>query len=207
MLTVFQQVRRAVPAICVTLACSVPIGVRAEERNDVEITPALRESVQKGLGYLASIQADDGSYGTQRYGRHVGITSLACLAFMADGHLPQRGEFGRHVERGLDFVVRHAQESGLVAADTSHGPMYGHGFATLFLAEIYGTTQDVRVREALIKAVRLIVATQNHEGGWRYQPVPQQADISVTICQVMALRAARNSGLSVPRETIDRAIS
>ena len=56
------------------------------------------------------------------------------------------------------------------------------------------------------KAVNLIVNTQNSEGGWRYQPQRRDADISVTICQVMALRAARNAGLFVPRETIDRCI-
>ena len=37
------------------------------------------------------------------------------------------------------------------------------------------------------KAVNLIVDTQNAEGGWRYQPQRRDADISVTICQVMAL--------------------
>jgi hypothetical protein len=55
-------------------------------------------------------------------------------------------------------------------------------------------------------AVRLIVQTQNKQGGWRYQPVPVDADLSVTICQVMALRAARNAGIKVPRKTIDSAI-
>ncbi len=54
------------------------------------------------------------------------------------------------------------------------------------------------------KAVRLIVDTQNDEGGWRYQPERREADISVTICQVMALRAARNAGVYVSNETIDR---
>jgi hypothetical protein len=52
----------------------------------------------------------------------------------------------------------------------------------------------------------LIVNTQNEDGGWRYQPVRREADISVTICQVMALRAARNAGLHVPPETIDKTI-
>ena len=47
------------------------------------------------------------------------------------------------------------------------------------------------VREALRRAVRLIVNTQNSEGGWRYQPVRNDADLSVTVCQIMALRAAR----------------
>ena len=84
--------------------------------------------------------------------------------------------------------------------------MYDHGFATLFLAEVYGMSPDSDVREKLAKAVRLIVSTQNAEGGWRYQPKASEADISVTICQVMALRAARNAGIYVPNETIDRCI-
>jgi prenyltransferase beta subunit len=106
----------------------------------------------------------------------------------------------------LDFVLASCQESGLIASDQSHGPMYGHGFATLFLGEIYGMTQDDNVKEKLQKAVRLIQRTQNREGGWRYMPVPYDADISVTICQVMALRSARDAGIKVEKETIDRAI-
>ena len=171
-----------------------------------EITDEMRSAVERGLVYLAAAQAGDGSYGSERYPKHVGMTSLAAMAFMADGHLPGRGRYGRNVEKAVDFVLRSAAESGFISADTSHGPMYGHGFATLMLGEVYGMTGDARVREVLIKAVRLIVNTQNHEGGWRYHPIPFDADISVTICQIMALRSARNAGLSVPRETIDRAV-
>ena len=43
-------------------------------------------------------------------------------------------------------------------------------------------------------------------GGWRYNPVPYDADVSVTICQVMGLRSARNAGIKVPKKTIDRAV-
>lgn len=192
----------------------VSVGMGAQGLADtdpgpgfVEITPKTRLAVQRGLAYLAQAQAEDGSYGSTRFPRHVGITALACLAFMADGHVPGRGAYGPNVRRGLDFILNHATESGLIVADASHGPMYGHGFATLFLGEVYGMTGDPRAREALLKAVRLIVTTQNPEGGWRYQPRPFDADISVTICQVMALRSARNAGLSVPKETIDRAIA
>ena len=64
-------------------------------------------------------------------------------------------------------------------------------------------THRPEIREKLQKAVRLIIDCQNNEGGWRYQPVKQDADISVTICQINALRAARNAGLYVPKETID----
>ena len=101
---------------------------------------------------------------------------------------------------------RATQESGLIAADNSHGPMYGHGFATLFLGEVYGMTGDDDVKEKLQKAVRLIQNTQNKEGGWRYQPVPYDADISVTITEIMALRAARDAGIKVEKEVVDKAI-
>jgi hypothetical protein len=84
--------------------------------------------------------------------------------------------------------------------------MNGHGFATLLLAELRGMSTRPDLDEKLHKAVQLIVATQNAEGGWRYQPVRADADISVTVTQVMALRAARNAGIAVPKETMDLAI-
>src|SRR5690606_14141423 len=118
-----------------------------------------------------------------------------------------RGRYGANVQRGLEYILQNTDVNGLIASGTSHGPMYGHGFATLFLGEIYGMTDDDRVREKLIKAVKLIVASQNHEGGWRDQPLPMDADVSVTICQIMALRSARDAGLHVPRQTIENAIS
>jgi len=172
-----------------------------------EMTPELEVCVAKGLEYLKSIQNTDGSFGRGKYGRHVGITGLCALAFMADGHLPGRGKYGDVVKKALDFVLEHATETGLLAAESTHGPMYGHGFAALFLGEIYGMNpDDDRVRDAVTRAVQLIINSQNDEGGWRYNPVPYDADVSVTICQIMALRSARNAGIKVPKETIDSSI-
>src|SRR5207247_1569898 len=51
-----------------------------------------------------------------------------------------------------------------------------------------------------------IVNSQNKDGGWRYRPVRSDADISVTVCQIMALRAARNAGIAVPKSTVDLCI-
>jgi prenyltransferase beta subunit len=171
-----------------------------------EITPQQKVAVEKGLTWLAARQTRDGSYGGEGLGKHAGITALAGLAFMQEGNLPGRGKYGDNVQRCLDFVLASCQESGLIASDTNHAPMYGHGFATLFLAEVYGMTGDDRVKEKLQKAVRLIERTQNNEGGWRYMPVPFDADISVTICQVMALRAARDAGIKVDKDVIDKSI-
>jgi hypothetical protein len=55
--------------------------------------------------------------------------------------------------------------------------------------------------------VKLIISCQNDQGGWRYRPVKSDADISVTVVQLVALRAAKNSGIDVPQTTIDKGIS
>ena len=179
----------------------------AEHAATAELPPSARSAITRGLDWLAAQQAQDGSFGgMSHYGRHVGITGLAGMAFLADGSVPGRGRHATAVEGCVRFVLDNCSESGLLAAETSHGPMYGHGFATLFLAEVYGMTRDERIGESLRKAVRLIVTTQNDEGGWRYQPVRADADLSVTICQIMALRAARNAGVFVEKSTVDRAV-
>ena len=189
-------------------AAAAPI---AEQPNQVignEITPAQQTAVDLGLKSLAARQARNGSFGANygSSGGHAGITALAGLAFMSDGNLPGRGKYGENVTKCLDFVLANCQESGLIASDSSHGSMYGHGFATLFLGEVYGMTHDENVKEKLQKAVRLIQKTQNREGGWRYTPVPADADISVTITEIMGLRAARDAGIKVEKEVIDMAV-
>ena len=176
-----------------------PNQVRGDEINDRQ-----KESVAKGLEWLAKAQAPDGSY--SRGASSAGITGLAGLAFMSAGNLPGRGKYGENVSKCLQNVLNSTQESGLISADQTHGPMYGHGFATLFLGEVYGMTGDDKVKEKLLMAVRLIERTQNREGGWRYQPNPYDADISVTICQIMALRGARDAGLKVEKDVIDKAV-
>jgi hypothetical protein len=178
-----------------------------------EITPQLDAAIAKGIKYLASQQTADGSFGDGRYGKNVAVSALAGIALMADGNLPGRGDHGDNVAKCVEYILSNCTESGLIASDAANGPMYGHGFATLFLGEVYGMTAGGgdtatagRVHEALVKSVRLIEQTQNEQGGWRYNPVPYDADVSVTICQIMGLRSARNAGIEVSKQTIDRAV-
>jgi hypothetical protein len=189
-------------------------GSSAENKPlEGEITAELDAAIEKGLAYLVKEQNEDGSFGSGRFGKNIAVTALACIALLGDGNLPGRGPYGQNVEKGLEFVLKSSTETGLLAADSTNGPMYGHGFATLFLGEVYGMTQgggetaySARVHEALVKACRLIEQSQNPDGGWRYNPVPYDADVSVTICQIMALRSARNAGIEVPKEVVDKAV-
>lgn len=168
-----------------------------------------RKAVDAGLAYLATRQTGDGSFGIGPYQSNLAVCGLCGMAFLSAGSLPGRGKYGSQLNGCIDYVLANARASGFIQTgeQNTRGPMYEHGFATLFLAEVYGTSPKPGLREKLSKAVQLIINTQNQEGGWRYEPRRDEADISVTVCQVMALRAAHNTGVFVPKATIDQAIA
>jgi hypothetical protein len=136
---------------------------------------------------------------------HPGVTALCGMAFLAGGNLPDRGRHAEVVDRTVAYICRTAQENGLLT--DSGERMYGHAFATLFLAEVYGMAAHEAAKSTLERAVNLIVDSQNQHGGWRYNAFDRETDLSVTVCQMQALRAARNIGIRVPKETIDQALA
>jgi prenyltransferase beta subunit len=174
--------------------------------DEVKMNERARKATAKALEWLASKQNSDGSWSEGRYPHNTAITSFALLAFLSQGHLPNQGLYGPEVAKGCRYLIAAARADGYLAGPRG-GNMYCHAMATLALAELWGMTGDRDIKPVLTKAVDLIVGCQNHEGGWRYEPRPTGADISVTIMQVMALRAAKNSGLHVKDETMRRAIA
>ncbi|MCC6741194.1 MAG: terpene cyclase/mutase family protein [Planctomycetia bacterium] len=202
-------------------AMAVPGPTRADDNvPDTLFTPEVQRSVDRGLEWLASRQNENGSWScvvgyklnegyetnTERAAaEHVCVTALAGMAFLAHGDVPGQGRYGQVIEKALDFVLANARDSdGYITKNGTR--MYEHAFCTMFLAEIYGMSRRMDVGEKLRGAVRCILNAQNNEGGWRYQPTPVDADISVTVSTLQALRAARNVGISVPRSSIDSAV-
>jgi prenyltransferase beta subunit len=88
--------------------------------------------------------------------------------------------------------------------------MYGHGFSTLFLSQVYGmeeqTDRQQKLHRVLTKAVQLIANSQSAAGGWLYTPESGGDEGSVTVTQVQALRGCRNAGIVVPIQTINKAV-
>jgi hypothetical protein len=118
------------------------------------ITPEADRAIASGLAFLARNQhLSDGSFGTGGYTGNVAVTSLAALAFMAGGHQPNRGKYGEVVTKALKFVLSMENRDGSTPGylynrnGTPHGPMYGHGFGTLFLAEVSGMVHEKALRE------------------------------------------------------------
>ena len=200
---------------------AAPSGAPAQDRTlgiagDL-FTPEVKKAVAQGLDWLAARQNSNGSWNCKigyklfedyhgEDGQDVGVTALCGMAYMGAGYVPNRGKHGRVVARALDYVLSCVrEEDGYITANGTR--MYSHAFATIFLAEVYGTTPRADLRVKLKRAVNLIVSAQNSEGGWRYQPIPVDADLSVTVSTLQALRAARNTGIAVPMETINRAVA
>lgn len=209
--------RMMAATLALLLGCALPLPAQESPARvfDNRVDERVRRASDRGLEWLSSQQRPNGSWankiGYKLYdtyngedGEHVGVTALAGMAFAGAGHLPGRGKFGREAERALRFVLDSSRmEDGYI---TSNGTrMYSHSFATMFLAEILGMSRREDVKTALQRSVALLVAAQNREGGWRYSPSPVDADLSVTVCVLQGLRAARNSGVSVPVDTIERA--
>jgi hypothetical protein len=171
------------------------------------ISPETQRAIDRGLTWLAKRQTANGrnrgAFGQGGYAGGVAVSSLAGMAFMCSGSPPGQGPFGKNIDRCTEFVTSCVQATGYISVPNfGQDNMYGHGFATLFLSEVYGmsdrTDIDATVGDKLRSAVKLTISCQNDAGGWRYQPSRSDADLSITICQIMALRAARDAGVHVP---------
>jgi len=227
-------------AIRIFLAClTVAAGTRARtvaaadsagsagsvDRIDLRVTKHPRfidertvEAIDKGLKWLAAAQNTDGSWrgNPNVYGGEfpVAMTGLAGLAFLSHGDTPETGVYAANVKRALLYLLRINEKDGLLGGSgEGQRPMYGHGFAMLFLAEVYGMETDEniarQIRGKLEEGVKLIAKGQSNRGGWYYTPesgASGQDEGSVTITAVQALRAAKNAGVPVDRRIIDRGI-
>ncbi len=185
----------------------------------------VREIYDAGLRYLLKTQAEDGSWKDGQAGP--GVTGMAMMVLLASGEDPNYGPYRVPIRKAIRSMIE-AQDSNvgyLCGSQGGHDSMYQHGFATLALAEAYGVVDDRTlwtevgdktgskgagraIGKALELAVRCAVtsAKQNPTGGWRYGPDQKDADTSVSGAVLMGLLAARNAGIEVPDETIDRAI-
>ncbi|MBI4567210.1 MAG: terpene cyclase/mutase family protein [Planctomycetes bacterium] len=180
------------------------------------VTEEIRKAVERALDYLKGMQNGDGSFGQQH---QVASTALCGLAFMAGGSLPRRGKYGDQVWRAMEYLVAQQAPSGYICEGGASGigaasRIHGHGYATLFLSQVYGMDKQIRVRvrnkevglaSVIREAVLLASGCQTEKGGWNYEPGGQYDENSTTVCVLQGLRAARDAGILVDRGVIQRA--
>lgn len=173
------------------------------QRTDIASTEVDAMYV-KGLQYLVKNQLPDGRWNDQPYGGEPGVVALTVISMLAHGDDPNVGPYSTAIHRGLDYILsQQNKETGYIGRS-----MYNHGFSALALAESYGVVNDDRLGPALDKAVKLILSAQaaNTFGAWRYSPDSLDADTTVSGCQMVALFAARNAGIAIPDEAIQKGL-
>lgn len=194
---------------------SPPLPASVSAAHGDMVPRDVREMTDRGLQYLMRSQSEDGTWNDGQQGP--GTTGLSLLAFLASGEDPNYGLYSSSIRKSLRSIVR-AQDANTGYMGNS---MYHHGFATLALAEAYGAVDETdlwadasagsggrSLGEALELAVRCAVTSQarNPFGAWRYSPSDRTADTSVSGAVLVGLLAARNAGIEVPDEAIDKGI-
>jgi hypothetical protein len=178
----------------------------------------INEALRRGAQYLLGTQdpATGGIHNKLR--NETAMTSLAILALGSLGHQPSDPTpEGMAMKKGLAFILQpDTQEADGYFGRKDGSRMYGHGITTLMLAEMLGmgadAAQDELIRSRCRKGIDLILRAQkvpkneSQRGGWRYSPDAGDSDMSVTVWQTMALRAAKNAGIDVAKESIDEAV-
>ena len=185
-----------------------------------EVVPRdVREIYERGLQFLVSSQSETGEWkngGEQG----PGVTGLCLMVLLASGEDPNFGLYSNNVRRAIRSIIS-GQDGGTgFYGGGGHSSMYNHGFAMLGLAEAYGAVDDRNlwtgnepnrrtIGQSLELGVRAAITSQkkNSFGGWRYSPDGNDADTSVSGAVLVGLLAARNAGIEIPDEVIDKAIN
>jgi len=148
------------------------------------------------------------------------LSGRAVLAFQAGGHYDFNGNrYSENVRRAIDWMVaRQRPDGGLLGSKQDRARrhfyqqfMYEHGIASFALADACAVSQALqrpknpRYAEALEKAVRFIDQMQHDDGGWRYTDRREQpSDTSVTGWSVLALKSAREAGVTLDAKCVEK---
>jgi hypothetical protein len=214
---------RIILIVILVFSWLTPEGTVAQEstiRYGRGVPSAVRVINERSLNYLAGTQKEDGSWSGDQSGP--GITGICVMAFMASGEDPDFGPYATHIRKALRSIILSQDATTGHISGAGHGPMYHHGLALLALSEAYGVVNERllwegsevplaerrTIGQALELAVRCALTAQkkNAWGAWRYSPDSQDADTTVSGTVLMGLLGAKNAGIEVPNEAVDKAL-
>ncbi|HVL15864.1 MAG TPA: prenyltransferase/squalene oxidase repeat-containing protein [Gemmata sp.] len=208
----------------------LPGAARTQERKADDLKKRTEDAVEKGLEWLRKTQAPDGHWAAQGGQYPTSMTALAGMCLLMEGSTLKEGKYSDQIRKAVDwFLAGNRQQANGLLGDVRNPTestryMYGQGFGTMFLASVYGEEEDEEQRKklekTLKKAVEFICKGQTNKkhrkpegkeveiGGWGYVSAADGGNFdegSVTITAMQGLRAARNAGIPVPKESIQKA--
>lgn len=221
----------AVTAAVVGGLAAVPAPTPAQDAGKRKID--VDAVVERGLEYLKKTQAADGHWDAQGGNYPTSMTALAGICFLMEGSTLREGKYSDQVSKAVGWFLAGGRQTERGCLGNLNNPteaqryMYGHGFGLLFLASVYGEEEDndqrKKLEAVLKKAVQFTADAQTSKkhkkrndkgevveveiGGWGYVSAKDGSQFdegSVTITQLQGLRAARNAGIPVPKEVIEK---
>jgi hypothetical protein len=200
------------------LAGLLPFCARAAEPADQEVLKILTteqprdRAVKKGLEFLRQQQRPDGAVG-DKY--PTALSAMAVMAHFAAGYPPADKQYGPWLRKSINYVLSKQNADGYFG-EPDGSRMYGHGIATLMLAEALGMPRDDELDELLRKALKravqvtvnaaLVKKAPEYAGGWRYTPDATDSDLSLSGWQLLSLHATQQVGIPVPENVIAGAV-
>jgi prenyltransferase beta subunit len=180
-----------------------------------DLSPEHRAVLENGLEWLAKQQHKDGHWEAAGGQFATAMTGVAGTTLLMEGSTLREGKYSENIRKAVDYLIAQTQKNGLIgqvnAPNQGLGYLYGHGFSMLFLSQVYGEEDDAERRKQLEgilnRAVDFCIKSQTSRGGWGYVSAKDGNDFdegSVSVTQVQALRACRNSGIVVPKEAINK---
>ncbi len=216
--------RRIMAGVCLMGLAALCFGAKEPPAVDAA------RAVKRGVDWLASVQGADGGWGqdgggttTVRQGERletqsndVANTAVAVMALVRDGSGVDRGPYGKHVRRGVEFILRHVEQApreGLAVTSVSGtqiqrklGPFIDTFLTSRLFADLDGHIADntlaKRVQAAFGKTLDKIQANQLKDGSWNFSG--GWAPILGTSMASQSLDRASAKGFRVDRQVLAR---
>ncbi len=170
-----------------------------------------------GTAWLVAHQDEDGRWDADGFGKHdrtepkcdgtgaalidVGITGLALLALLGDGHTPIHGEHAHATRRGVEWLLKQRiNDDILLSIDQKQVPgefFYQHCIGTLALCEAYASGGEEAWRPTIQRVVDYIEAHRNPYGAWSYFSRQGSNTLSMSLWATLALVSARRAGFTI----------
>ena len=205
-----------------------PYTLAARKSDKVPATAdEIRVALTRALDHLAATQQENGSWPGE-YGQ--ANAGLAVMSFIGGKCVPK--DYSAKLQAGVGYLrsqftpgsnypddpEKAAKEGGLFGTPQ----LYQHAIATLGVIEAFVDMNDASLEPIAAEAIQLILRSQNterkpvalqgpvpldspHYGSWRYEPDSTDGDISVSVWQILTLRAAVNAGFTVPESAFTAA--
>jgi hypothetical protein len=217
---------RIKPLVAMAAVVGLLVGLLPATKAD-EIPEKYRDTIRRGLDWIAKNQHKDGHWAANGDHHPVAMTGLAGLALLMEGSTTRDGRYATNIRKAADWLMDRSQKgnrNGLIGNPDHPSEqgryMYGHGFAMLFLASLYGEEDDrerrERLKDILTRAAEYTGNAQSQHdeggrkfGGWFYTSAKDghnSDEGSVTVTQMQGLRACRDAGIPVNKDIVKRGV-